>query len=67
MLLSAFAVIGVCLLATLLIVMVTLRFCRRIGLDPIATLLWLGIVERPLEVPRARRRRLGELVLDQLG
>jgi hypothetical protein len=67
MLLSALAALAVCGLGLLLVVLVTLRFCKRIGLDPIATLMFFGIVERPLEVPRARRRRLGELVLDQLG
>lgn len=64
MLLEAFAVVATILLATLLILLVTLRFCKRIGLDPIATLLWLGLVERPLEVPRTRRRRLGDVLVD---
>jgi hypothetical protein len=67
MLLDVLAVMLTLAVAAVLITLATLRFCKHIGLDPIATLLWLGILERPLEVPRARRRRLGELVLDQFG
>jgi hypothetical protein len=64
MVLSALAALLVCALVLCLIAAASLRICRRLGLDPIEVLLWLGLLERPLAVPRKRRRRLGELLLD---
>ena len=51
-------------LGALLVARATVRVLRRLGLDPVTVMLWLGLAERPLELPRRRRRRLGELLLD---
>ena len=36
-----------------------MRIVRRLGVDPLVLLLWLGLAERPI-VPRAQRVRLNE-------
>jgi hypothetical protein len=64
MLLAVCAALLVCALAVTVIAWLTLRICRRLGVDPVAVLLWFGVLERPLEVPRRhRRRRLAEVEL----
>jgi hypothetical protein len=64
MLLAACAALLVCALVLCVIAAAALRTCRRLGLDPLEVLLWLGLLERAVDVPRARRRRLGELLVD---
>jgi hypothetical protein len=36
----------------------------RLHADPMATLLWLGLAEWPIEQPRSQRQRLKHLILD---
>jgi hypothetical protein len=62
MLLAAVVAALVCALVLCLVAAVALRVCKRLGLNPIEVLEWFGLAERPLTVPRHRRRRLGELL-----
>ena len=64
MLLPALAVLIVCALGAVVIALIMRRICERVGLDPMEALLWFGLAERPVEVPRKHRRRLGELLAD---
>ena len=52
-----------CAVGAFLVARGSLAVMRRLGLDPVATLMWLGLAERPIE-PRAQRRRLKELLLE---
>jgi hypothetical protein len=58
--LVVFLVALMCALALFVLAVASLKICRRVGLDPVEVLLWLGLLERPLAVPRDRRRRLHE-------
>ena len=51
-------------LAAFIVAKASLRIMRRLGLEIVPVLLWLGILEEPLHVPRSQRRRLGELLLE---
>ena len=65
MLLELTAAIVVCLLAFGVIVKASVSITRRLGLDPMAVLLYLGLAEEPQRQRRAERRRLRELLPDQ--
>lgn len=51
-------------LAVWAIAKATLTLMTRLGVDPMAVLLWFGLAERPIQHPRATRKRLGELFDD---
>ena len=55
-----------CCLGAVFIGRASLTIMRRLGLDPVATLEWLGLAEKPLEVPRTERTRLREVLPDYL-
>ena len=65
MLLELLAVVLVCVLAFYVIARASVRIIRRLGMDPMMVLLWLGLAEEPVACPRAERRRLHELLADQ--
>ena len=65
MLLELFAVVLVCALAFCVIAVASVRIIQRLGMDPMTVLLWLGLAEEPVACPRAQRRRLHELLVDQ--
>lgn len=50
-----------CVLVAYAIAKTSLAIIQRLGIDPLALLLWLGLAERPIE-PRSARRRLGQLL-----
>lgn len=62
MLLAVLAAGAAFALGLILVLLVSLRICMRVGIDPLATLLWLGLVERPVVAPRESRRRLGDFM-----
>jgi hypothetical protein len=64
MLLGLLAATLVCALAFYAIVKAAIRITKRLGMDPMTVLLWLGLAEEPVAHPRAERRRLAELVAD---
>ena len=64
MVLSVLAAALVCLLAVWVIARASVRITTRLGLDPVATLLWLGLMEREPERPRSERRRLSDLLVE---
>ena len=64
MLLGLLAATLVCALAFWLIVVASIRITRRLGMEPMMVLLWLGLAEEPPRYARSDRRRLAELVAD---
>ena len=59
------AVCAVALLFTLTawgLLKAALVITTRLGLEPMEVLAWLGLAERPVGTPRARRARLGDLL-----
>ena len=66
MLLSACVVAVGFLLAAWISARLSLRIMRRLGLEPVPVMLWLGLAERPAGPPRKERRRLGELDVARL-
>ena len=50
---------GVAMMVT--VAVLALLVLRRMGMDPIAVLLWLGIAEEPTRQPRKARPRLAAL------
>jgi hypothetical protein len=64
MLLGLLAATLVCLLAFWVIAHAAVRITRRLGMDPLMVLMWLGLVEEPPRTPRSDRRRLAEFLVD---
>lgn len=56
--------LGLVLLGSFAVLVLSRAVMRRLGLDPLATLFWLGLAERPNGEPRAQRTRLKELLTD---
>ena len=54
-----FVTAALCMLALLAITMAGAAILRRLGVDPLELLLWLGLAERAIE-PRSQRRRLSD-------
>ena len=50
-----------CALAIWVIAKAALNLTARLGVDPMALLLWLGLAERPSDDPAVLRARLGDL------
>ena len=65
MLLGLLVATLLCVLAFWTIAHASVRIVRRLGMDPMAVLEWLGLAERPTEQRRSERRRLGELLADR--
>lgn len=61
------ALVTLCLLALAVAVVArgTQEAMRRLGLDPMGTLLWLGLAEQPLEPLPPRHRRLEAPALER--
>lgn len=64
MLLGLLAATLVCALSFWFIVVAAVRITRRLGMEPMMVLLWLGLAEEPPHYARSDRRRLAELVGD---
>ena len=54
-------------LAAWVVARASMRILRRLGLDPMAVLVALGLAEEPVEQRRKERRRLGEILRDERG
>ena len=61
MLLELFAGALVYALAFSMVLVASIRITRRLGMEPMMVLMWLGLAEEPPHTPRSARRRLGEL------
>ena len=61
MLLELFAAALVCALAFSMLVVAAIRITRRLGMEPMMVLMWLGLAEEPPRTARSERRRLAEL------
>lgn len=64
MLLGLLVAMLVCVLAFWVLAKASIRIVERLGMDPVAVLLWLGLLEEPVACPRSERRRLHELLAD---
>lgn len=61
MLLQLLAGAAVFALAFSMVLAASIRITRRLGMDPMMVLMWLGLAEEPPRTPRSNRRRLAEL------
>ena len=67
MLLSLCAAALVFTLALYAVGRASLRIMTRLELDPVAVMLWLGLAEEVVEIPRRKRQRLAQLLVDAPG